>query len=165
MIPIRACKTALVATIAMFFSLVVFGNLTDYASNWAFVHHVLAMDTIFPDSTLRWRAITDPALQRAAYALIIATEAVIAAWLWLAVWRLLRALRGEGFHAAAGFAAIGLTLGFLLYTLGFVIIGGEWFAMWQSASWNGQQKAFGFLTMIGIVLVVLLLPEPGRAGP
>ena len=33
--------------------------------------------------------------------------------------------------------------------------------MWQSEIWNGQQKAFEFLTMIGAVLVILLLPEPG----
>jgi predicted small integral membrane protein len=49
---IRLCKTALVATIAVFFVLVAFGNITDYGTNWAFVQHVLAMDTIFPGSTL-----------------------------------------------------------------------------------------------------------------
>ena len=50
-------------------------------------------------------------------------------------------------------------MGFLLYAAGFMVVGGEWFAMWQSEQWNGQEPAFRFLTMIGIVLVVLLLPE------
>jgi len=53
----------------------------------------------------------------------------------------------------------GLSLGFLLYAVGFVAVGGEWFAMWQSQIWNGQQKAFEFIGMIGVVLVVLLLSD------
>jgi predicted small integral membrane protein len=40
---------------------------------------VLSMDTIFPFSTIRYRAITDPILHHAAYALIIAVEAAIGA--------------------------------------------------------------------------------------
>ena len=68
MVIVRLCKIALVAAIAFFFTLVAFGNLTDYNSNWQFVQHVLSMDTIFPGSTIRYRAITDPALQHAGYA-------------------------------------------------------------------------------------------------
>jgi predicted small integral membrane protein len=74
MLAIRAAKV-MVAAIALFASLVTFGNLTDYNTNLAFVQHVLSMDTIFAFSTIKWRAITDPALQHAAYTLIIATEA------------------------------------------------------------------------------------------
>src|ERR1700678_1396659 len=39
MIAIRAAKVALVAAIALFASLVAFGNLTDYNTNFAFVQH------------------------------------------------------------------------------------------------------------------------------
>jgi len=35
--------------------------------------------------------------------------------------------------------------------------------MWQSPIWNGQQKAFGFIAMAGIALIVVLLPEPEAA--
>jgi predicted small integral membrane protein len=66
------------------------------------------------------------------------------------------------FAKAKAVAAAGLILGFLLYAVGFIAIGGEWFAMWQSEIWNGQQKAFEFLTMISAVLVILLLPEPAE---
>lgn len=157
---IRLTKTALVAIIAAFFSLVAFGNLTDYDSNWQFVQHVLAMDTIFPDSTLRWRAIEDPSLQTVAYWMIIAWEAVTAVVLWVGVARLLGASRSvSAFASARSTAVIGLALGFTLYAFGFVVVGGEWFAMWQSEDWNGQTSAFGFLTMIGVVLIVLLIPE------
>jgi predicted small integral membrane protein len=41
-----------------------------------------------------------------------------------------------------------------------MVIGGEWFAMWQSQIWNGQAKAFEFIAMISAVLIILLLPDP-----
>ena len=68
MIAIRAAKAATVAAIALFASLVTFGNLTDYNTNFVFVEHVMSMDTIFPFSTIKYRAITSPALHHAAYA-------------------------------------------------------------------------------------------------
>lgn len=46
--------------------LVMLGNILDYDSNLPFVQHVLTMDTVFADSTLRARAIADPALHTAA---------------------------------------------------------------------------------------------------
>ena len=72
--------------------LVAFGNLTDYDTNLAFIQHVLSMDTIFVSSTIKYRAITDPALQRAAYALIIATEAATAVLCWIGAAALARRL-------------------------------------------------------------------------
>jgi predicted small integral membrane protein len=165
MVLVRLCKTALVASLALFFTLVAFGNVTDYDSNWQFVHHVLAMDTVFPDSTLRWRAITNESLQQAGYLAIIATEALVALLLWIGTGRMLLAVRRASFATAKGAAILGLTLGFLLYAVGFVTIGGEWFAMWQSATWNGQAKAFEFIGWIGCVLILVLLPEERSASP
>lgn len=156
---IRLCKIALVAAVAFFFSLVAFGNLTDYGSNWQFVQHVLSMDTTFPDSDLHWRAVTNPTLQTAGYWLIIATEILTAVLLWVGSIRLLAALESDDFGAAKSVAVAGLTLGLLLYAVGFIAVGGEWFAMWQSQIWNGEQKAFDFIAMIGAVLIILLLPE------
>jgi predicted small integral membrane protein len=71
MIAIRAAKVALVAAIALFASLVAFGNMTDYDTNFVFVQHVLSMDTIYPSSTIKYRAIASPGLHHAAYAVII----------------------------------------------------------------------------------------------
>ena len=53
MIVLRAAKIAMVAAIALFASLVAFGNMTDYNTNFAFVEHVLSMDTIFAFSTIQ----------------------------------------------------------------------------------------------------------------
>ena len=40
-----------------------------------------------------------------------------------------------------------------------MVIGGEWFAMWQSAQWNGQAAATRFLICIGIALLLLAHKE------
>ena len=157
---LQLAKAALIGSIALFFTLVAFGNVTDYGSNWEFVQHVLSMDTTFPNSTLRWRAITNPGLQTAGYWSIIGWEAITAAVLWVGAVRLLWAASPNEVRRAKETAAVGLVFGFLLYSVGFVSIGGEWFAMWQSETWNGQQKAFNFLAMISAVLIVLLLPDP-----
>ena len=73
----RAAKIVMVVAIAAFANLVAFGNITDYGTNFTFVRHVLSMDTVFPGSTITYRAITTPALHHAAYAIIIAAEAQI----------------------------------------------------------------------------------------
>jgi predicted small integral membrane protein len=162
MILVRLCKIALIAAMALFFSLVAFGNITDYDSNWQFVQHVLSMDTTFATSGLHWRAIADPTVQTAGYWSIIGAEAVVAVLLWAGSLRLLATIGGEDFSRAKTIAVVGLSLGFLLYAVGFVAVGGEWFAMWQSQIWNGEQKAFDFIGMIGVVLVVVLLPDPAK---
>jgi predicted small integral membrane protein len=161
MIAIRAAKVAMVAAIALFASLVAFGNLTDYNTNFVFVQHVLSMDTIFAFSTIKYRAITSPALHHAAYAVIIATEIVIALLCWIGAFALLRRLRAVAadFNRAKTFAVIGLTLGFLLWHAGFMSIGGEWFGMWQSQPWNGVPSAFRFAVIILAVLIFLAMPD------
>ena len=54
---------------------------------------------------------------------------------------------------------VGLTLGFMLWQVGFMTIGGEWFGMWQSAQWNGVPSAFRFVMVILGVLIFLALPD------
>ena len=162
MIVIRATKAAAVAAIALFASLVAFGNLTDYNTNFVFVQHVLSMDTIFPFSTIKYRAITDPALHHAAYAVIIAAEAATAVLCWIGAAALARHIRADAnaFNRAKTFPVLGLMLGFLLWQVGFMSIGGEWFGMWQSQQWNGVPSAFRFVMVIVAVLIFLALPDP-----
>ena len=161
MLTIRAAKAVMVAAIALFASLVAFGNLTDYQTNFVFVQHVLAMDTIFPSSTIKYRAITDPALHRAAYALIIAAEAAVAVLCWAGAAVLVRRLRFDAgtFNRAKAVAVAGLTLGFLVWQVGFMSIGGEWFGMWMSSQWNGVEAAFRFVATIGVVLIFVAIPD------
>lgn len=157
---VRMGKALLVATVGLWGLLIGSGNLEDYASNWNFVVHVLAMDTVFPDNAQKWHAITDLALARIAYWAIIATEFAMAFACLFGAWRLFRARHDRSAFIAAKVPAFaGLLLVWLLYFVGFTTIGGEWFSMWQSQTWNGQQTAFRFLVCAMLVMIVVLLPE------
>jgi predicted small integral membrane protein len=157
----RAAKAALVAAVALLASLVAFGNLTDYNTNLAFVQHVLSMDTIYPFSTIRYRAVTSPALHHIVYAVIIAAEVITAMLCWIGAVLLALHLRADAgvFNRAKTFAIVGLAVGFLLWQVGFMSIGGEWFGMWQSQQWNGVPSAFRFLMTIIAVLIFVVMPD------
>ena len=47
----------------------------------------------------------------------------------------------------------------MLWFTGFIAVGGEWFLMWQSEKWNGQNAAFRLVVIIGITLVYLVQPD------
>jgi len=153
----RLSKIVLVATIALWLALVAFGNLTDYGSNLAFVQHVLAMDSIFPDADIHYRAVHAPLLQHAAYVLIIAAETLAAVLCGAGAWRMWRARHAPTatFRRTGQPAMAGLTVGVLLWLGGFMAIGGEWFGMWMSTQWNGLASAFRFVVVLLVALVYL----------
>ncbi len=157
MLAIRLVKTAMVASTALFALLVTLNNLVDYGSNYEFVRHTLSMDTTFPGNALRGRAIASPALWTAGYWAIILTEAAVGLTLAWGAIRLAVTLRAGArtFNAAKTFAFVGIGLGFLLWFTGFLAVGGEWFAMWQSKVWNGQEAAFRFyMTLLAVGIFI-----------
>jgi predicted small integral membrane protein len=54
-------------------------------------------------------------------------------------------------------------IGFVVWYFGFMVIGGEWFAMWQSKSWNGQEAAFRIYMTLLVVLIFVTQPDPELA--
>jgi predicted small integral membrane protein len=158
---LRAAKIALVFGVAIFYTLVVLNNVTDYDSNYQFVRHVLMMDSTFPGNHGMWRAMNQPALHTVFYVSIIAWEFATMALCWWGGVRMLQMCRGTAaeFERAKSVAVAALTLGLLMWLVAFLSVGGEWFLMWQSKSWNGQEAAFRMFTVVGIVLLVLALPE------
>ncbi|MGB6975647.1 MAG: DUF2165 domain-containing protein [Terracidiphilus sp.] len=157
----RSAKILLLAGIAVYYTLVVFNNLTDFNSNYQFVRHVLSMDTTFPGNHGMGRAILSPAADLAFYWSIIAWEIVTTILLWWSVAVLFRRLRAPSvnFHASKGVAVLALTLSMLMWLVAFFSVGAEWFLMWQSRVWNGQEAAFRMFTVMGIVLLLLIQPE------
>ncbi len=157
MLAARVVKLVMVASLALFAFFATFDNLTDYDTNFQFVRHVLSMDTTFPGNGLTYRAITDPMLWRVGYAAIILGEGLTCAAFAAATFELACNLRAgaERFQRAKRFVFAGVGLGFLVWFFGFMVVGGEWFAMWQSQLWNGQQAAFRFyMTQLGVLILV-----------
>jgi len=157
---IRRCKIFLLLIIALFFTLVVFNNITDYNTNYVFVQHVISMDTVLPESATKWRAITNETFSTFFFWSIISWEALSGIICWLGVIRLFKYRNDANlFNAHKGVAVLGLTLGVALYTFGFMVIGAEWFQMWQSSHWNGQMGASNFINMIGLILIIMLIKD------
>jgi predicted small integral membrane protein len=161
--------TVIVAIEAVFILLVAFGNITDYATNFAFVQHVLSMDTtnfggrpgtgLDPD--IMWRAVTSPVAWNVAYVGIIVWESLAAILLVLATVLFVAGLVRGGFRTARTVASIGLLMIVVLFFGGFIAVGGEWFGMWRSTQWNGLDTAFRDGSLAGIGLILLHVPVAG----
>jgi len=158
---IRLIKAMVCLAVALFGLLVAADNVIDYSTNFQFVQHVLSMDTI-ADKRLIDRAITDPAVWRLSYVVIIVGEALTGLCFLAAAIALLSQLRAPParFERAKTWAVVGGAIGFLVWFVGFLVIGGEWFQMWQSPSWNGQQPAFRFVVIMLAVLIFITQREP-----
>ena len=157
----RTAKLLLLAGIGLFYTLVVFNNVTDFDSNFQFVRHVLSMDSTFPGNHGMWRAIPSPGFHLAFYLSIIGWEIATTILLWWGVVRLLRALRKpvNAFNAAKRIPVMALTLSMLMWLVAFLSVGAEWFLMWQSHTWNGQEAAFRMFAVVGLVLLILMQPD------
>ena len=156
--------TALTATVAFYMTLVAFGNIMDFGTNQQFVQHVLTMDTTFKDPDLMWRAVESSVLQNAAYVAVIVWETLAAVVLLVATWFWITGLRRDAYERARAASSVGLVMVLLLFGMGFLAIGGEWFAMWQSADWNGLDAAARNVGLAAFTLLVVHLPGVRRAG-
>ena len=151
---------------AAYILLVAIGNLTDFATNQAFVHHVLAMDTTNfgaepgtgLDPNVMWRAVSASSLQNAAYVCIIVWES-LAGIVLLAATAAWFIDRGTCHTRARALSTIGLLMIISLFVGGFVDVGGEWFQMWRSTRWNGSDTAFRNIVLASVPLILIHLPE------
>jgi predicted small integral membrane protein len=160
-VSLRVAKIALVLAVALFYSVVVFNNLTDYDSNYQFVRHALMMDSTFPNNRAMWHAVNSPTIHTIFYISIILWESITMILCWWGALRLARAATTTAatFNQAKRVSVVALTVGLLMWLVAFLIVGAEWFLMWQSKSWNGQEAAFRMFTIMGIILIFLALPD------
>jgi predicted small integral membrane protein len=169
----RYAKIVMSLVLASFCLLVAFDNVTDYGTNYLFVQHVMSMDTTFPGNALMYRSITNPVLWHLAYALVIAAEGITGILFLAGAIRLfqVRYAKGFVFNEAKSLVVAAATLAFLVWFFGFMVVAGEWFAMWQSQTWNGQEAAFRFYMAVLGVLIFVALPDsdpdgtPARPAP
>ena len=158
---LRLAKLLLVFAVALFYTIVVFNNITDYNSNYQFVRRVLMMDSNSLGNHEMWRALNSPTWHTAFYVSIICWESLVMVLCWWGGVRLARTLSAPAsvFAQAKRISVAALTLALLMWLVAFLTVGGEWFLMWQSKTWNGQEAAFRMFTVIGIVLLLLAQPD------
>ena len=101
---LRLCKSIVCLSLAIFALLVCLNNLMDYNSNYAFVQHTLSMDTVFPENTLKYRAILDPFVWSLVYGLIIFAEFLTGLLLFIGAIGLLKNI-----HSPLAFKRVSLT--------------------------------------------------------
>src|SRR5690625_3967131 len=126
----RYVKALLVATVGGFAALVVFGNITDYDSNFQFVKHVLAMDSRRADlgKTIEYRAIEWGWAWHAAYIGVILVEIFIMAACLYGAYRMARVASlttDVEFYTAKKWGVLGLSGGLFLWFFGFQAVGGR----------------------------------------
>jgi predicted small integral membrane protein len=161
MVFIRLTKVMLIAALAAYALIVTYDNIVDYESNYEFVKHVLSMDTTFTGNVLMGRAITNPRVWTVVYGSIIAVEGLTALLLVIGALQLLIRITAPAmlFNNAKVWALAGMAAGFGLWFFGFLVVAGEYFAMWQSTAWNGQEAAFRIAMVILGVLIFVSLPD------
>lgn len=162
---VRLTKVFMTAALAAFAFIVAYDNIIDYGSNYAFVQHVLGMDTTFPDNALMNRAIIDEAYWQNAYAALIGGEALTAVLLAVGAVIMLVSLNAPSrFSRAKVWVVAGTGVGFAIWFFGFMVVGGEYFAMWQSKIWNGQEAAFRFYMTMMVVVIFVSMGEDEFTG-
>ena len=144
-------QTGVVLLFAVYFTFVAYENIASQSSNLVFVEHVLSMDTTF--GTSMWKATENPAAVHAVYFMIISVELAAAAFCWIGAASMIRHFN-ERFAESKRFGILGLGCGMILFLL-FVVIGGEWFLMWQSSEWNAMNTAYQMIIILGVMLLIL----------
>lgn len=161
----RLAVSLLVLMLATYYLVVAFDNITNPASNWAFVKGVMTLDGVAPDSGFAWRAIDNTAVQVAAYVSIIIGETLAGAALAIgAVKGVRRRAEAPAWARSQRVSIAGLTVALAVFLLGFIVIGGNWWVMYLNTKWNGLTPAFqnSALALFALVAIVAVAAA-GRA--
>lgn len=156
---IRYSKVILMAYISLFGLLVMYGNFTDYATNYEYVGHILSMDTAQKSESTSYRAITSPLLHHRIYWLIITLEVTYTVFCVMGTYHLLRNINAsaKAFHEAKKCSIIGLMIGLFIYYVCLQVVGAEWFNMDKSHTWNAKDWARQIVDFMLPLLIYITL--------
>jgi predicted small integral membrane protein len=123
------------------------------------------MATTFPGDTVGRRSAHDLVLRRAAFGLILVGESLFAAAHTIGAAALI-GTRHTGHPASqpGRQLLIGTVFGFVVWLLCFMLIDGDWVAIWQSHPWNPQWAAFRFYATLLAAGAIIALRRRQPAG-
>ena len=142
----KIIKIVLIMYFILMFFLFAINNTFDFNTNYQYIKHVLSMDTTSNQNSMR--AIHNPIIYLITYLAIII-------WQYLIFFVGLTGLRSYVKHNQIYLINYALLMAISLYFFGYLIIASEWFLMWQSKIWNGQNTAFQF-TILFILLFIIV---------
>lgn len=158
---IRLSKIIIVLTVGALAAAVVWGNATDYNSNFQFISHVMSMDSkpSHLGRSIEYRAITSMYVHHITYIFVIAMEAFIAICALRGAYNMWQTRKQDGhmFHESKKYAIIALTTCCVLWFFGFQVVAGEWFAMWMNVDWNGLSSAMRLVSYMFMALIYVSL--------
>jgi predicted small integral membrane protein len=175
-VTLRIFKIIFAAAVGLNLLLTALDNAVfDYSANYAFVQHVLSMDTLFSGEHNTWRALRPPSPEAAStywvyrlfYGSIIAWEAAAAGLCLFGATRLWRHRSASSitFQGAKSLVLIGLALSMLQWFLAFETVGGVWFQMWQSSTWNGLGAASRMFIYVSAIFFFIRSSDDELTAP
>lgn len=153
----RLVTAVLVLITASYYAVVAFDNITNPSSNWVFVKGVTGMDGVPPDSRFGWRALAEGPFQVALYVAIIGGEVLTAVLMAIGgIGGMRRSWKHEPWLGTQRWSLAGCGLGLLIFFLGFIVLGGNWWVMYLNDKWNGLDAAFQNSVLTALTLIVVL---------
>ncbi|NJO13307.1 MAG: DUF2165 domain-containing protein [Gammaproteobacteria bacterium] len=160
--PIRWSKAVIALMPALLGTFALFNNVSDYTGTVRNVlQPILCMQQTFDNPQQTWRAICSPPVFHLVYLTVMAVEALIAVLGWLGVLSIVRALRqpAPAFAAACGPTTLACLIGIAVWGIGFFVIIGDWFLVWQGALKPFATDGVAYSTMMLICLFAVNLRE------
>jgi predicted small integral membrane protein len=153
---IRISKILLLASLAIYCLLSALSNINDFQTTLQSVKHVFMMDSLMPQTSITYRALTSPALHYTGLIFILSLEILTGILCGLGAYKLFRVRNKDAmlFNHTKKTAIIGLTLGFLTWQVIFMSIGGEWFGMWMNPLFNNVLTAAFHIFITFLVLLI-----------
>lgn len=153
----KIVKVLMVAAMALFLSMTTVDNLTMPDVGLGAVSAAMAMETTFKHPAAMWRAVSAKAPTVAVFAGIVLFETIAALMCWIGALRMWRARAdAKAFKDATAVANLGLALTALLYFGAFLVVGTEWFLMWQSQQLSVALEV-AFRMFVAAMLIMLYI--------
>jgi predicted small integral membrane protein len=102
------------------------------------------MGDVFSKEKTGWRSMNSEGMHHIMYLFIITWELTITILTIAGIFKMIQKLKSDAakFNQSKKLLITGISLGVILWFGMFITVGGEWFLMWQSKNWNGQNTAF-----------------------
>lgn len=165
----RIASAVVVLIAAAYFLVVAFDNITNptnpNGSNWPFIQNVLSGNGTPADNGFEWRFVDAQWFHVVAYIGVIAGEALAGVLMAIGgVVGLMRSATNAAWEPGQRWTLAGGVVGLLVFFFGFIVVGGNWFIMYENSQWNGLEPAFQNTVTTFLAMLMVLATAIGGRG-